>query len=249
MVAAMLRDGLVRILEDRLAALWLYGATAFGHPSPDVDAHAVLTEAPRPDEWVAIRALHRVLAQALPNGDDALDVWYIDLESARKSAMPVHLGPSRLIDNHWALHRAHWLAGRCVVLHGSSPDTVLVPPTWEEVETALRKDLPELKPSPYGVLQLCRIWASLETHDVVRSKLDSATWALLRLNEPLGDVVRAAARIYEGHPRAGDSDMMLDGFDGLMREVDTLLEPNMQNTSSLSPSPRALPTEGQSSPC
>ena len=38
----------------------------------------------------------------------------------------------RLRDKAWALHRAQWLAGHCVVLHGPEPADIVSAPTWAE---------------------------------------------------------------------------------------------------------------------
>ena len=47
-------------------------------------------------------------------------------------------------------------------------------------------------------LQLCRVLASLETQDVVRSKLDSGAWALTRLPNEGHPAIQTAMRVYSG---------------------------------------------------
>jgi len=54
----------------------------------------------------------------------------------------------RLRDKAWALHRAQWLAGHCVVLHGPEPADIVSAPTWAEHNA-------------YAVLNACRILRSL----------------------------------------------------------------------------------------
>jgi hypothetical protein len=62
----------------------------------------------------------------------------------------------------------------------------------------------------YGVLQLCRVLASLATRDVVRSKLDSGDWALSRLPGEAAPAIEAALRVYRGAALPGDDLLIRD---------------------------------------
>jgi hypothetical protein len=158
-----------------------------------------------------------------------LDVWYITLDDARKRKQPATVGPwgAGFRDAHWALHRAHWLAGACVVVHGLSPADVVPEPDWGELEAVLRREAEEADASreagsAYWTLQLCRVLASLETRDVVRSKLDSGEWALERLPPGCASIIHAARRYYSGVAMAGDVDLIkaeFPAFHGVIRPL------------------------------
>lgn len=198
-VAARVRNSLQELLGPDLAAIWRYGASVFGHPLIDIDLHILVRRQLTTEEWHAVKRLHEELAQETALGLDGLDFWYILLNDAHQGAKPKHLAPwcKGLIDRHWALHRAHWLAGRCEVVYGLEPSSVVPPPTWEELKITLAEELNEAEPGAYWVLQLCRVWASLATRDVVRSKLDSGSWALERLPSEHHAVIHAALHHYE----------------------------------------------------
>jgi hypothetical protein len=88
----------------------------------------------------------------------------------------------RAVDNSWALHRAHILAGRCIILHGPYPECVYQPPTWAELKEALYGELDFVEQHlsiypDYCILNLCRLVYSFETRDVVISKAAAAEWA------------------------------------------------------------------------
>ena len=122
-------------------------------------------------------------------------------------------------DEHWALHRAHWLAGRCEVIHGLHPGAVVLPPSWLELEAALRRELAAPEPSAYWVLQLCRVSASLLTRDVVRSKIDSGEWALEHLPREHHETVLAAIRRYRREARPDDQSTIKAGWPAFLAEV------------------------------
>ena len=128
--AARLRDGLVDLLGDDLAAVWLYGAPLFGPHFLDIDLHVLLKRPPTPKEGTTVRDLHERIERDVPEGAE-LDTWYILLDDALLASPPANVGPWNpgLRDGHWSLHRAHWLAGACVVVHGLSPAQVVPLPT------------------------------------------------------------------------------------------------------------------------
>lgn len=223
-VACRLRDLLIERLGSDVAAIWLYGATTFGHPAIDVDLHIVLERQLTPDEWNAVRTIHDHLVEMSSFPHEDLDFWYILLSDAKGSSNPRHLAPwaNGLMDEHWALHRAHWLAGQRKIIHGPDPENIAQPPTWQQLESTLRRELERpapSDPSPYWVLQLVRVWASLETRDVVRSKLDSAAWALERLPREYHAIVEAATRFYRRSFKSGDERLIADAFPMFLEEI------------------------------
>jgi hypothetical protein len=177
-------QGLQRILGDKLYGAYIYGAAAFPEdvPSGDIDFHVILTCALTEDERSVLEALHEELAQRFPPLGGELDGYYILLADARGETPPQSQMWSRATDNSWALHRAHILAGRHIVLHGPDPREIYSPPTWPQIEEALRGELDyvaqHLQDYPdYCILNLCRLIYSYETRDVVISKAAAAAWA------------------------------------------------------------------------
>lgn len=228
-VACKLRDLLVERLGSDVVAIWHYGAATFGHPAIDVDLHIVLKRQLTPDEWNAVAEMHDHLVKVSSFPPEDLDIWYILLSDATGSSNPRHLAPwaNGLVDEHWALHRAHWLAGRRKVIHGPDPAEIVQPPTWEQLESALRRELERpdpSDPSPYWVLQLARVWASLETRDVVRSKLDSAAWALERLPQQYHPIIEAAARFYRRSSEPDDERLIANNFPMFVEEITRRVE-------------------------
>jgi hypothetical protein len=220
-VARQLCNALEQLTGANLAAVWLYGASVFGHPSVDIDVHILLWEQLSANEWESVWNLHERIAKDASLPLEGLDFWYISMKAAGDRSNPVHLAPwtNGLTDNHWPLHRAHWLAGKVVVIYGLEPSAVVQPPTWDELEPVLRDELYMTTPSAYGVLQLCRVWASLETQDVVRSKLDSADWAVQRLDGKYEGIIRAAVRCYEGTQTPDDLEVIQYEFSDFLEEI------------------------------
>jgi len=220
-IARGVRQVLLHLARPDLAAIWLYGASVFGHPVVDVDMHILLRRELKPEEWKAVHEAHVRLAREFGLRLEDLDLWYISLQDAYRAEDPTHLAPwaPNLRDRHWALHRAHWLAGKCEVVYGLEPHDVVLRPTWEELEAVLRRELDVAEPSAYWVLQLCRVWASLATRDVVRSKIDSGRWALERLAPEHHDVVLAAVRAYQKNSLPGDGRLIRARFPALLAEV------------------------------
>jgi hypothetical protein len=201
-----LRRGLNEILGEDVAAVWLYGGSLFSSVALDIDLHILLARTPNESEGQEIRELHATTSNN-ERWVDEFDSWYVLLRDARRAEPPPNVGPWHpgVLDSHWSLHRAHWLAGACIVVHGVPPSEVVQPPTWDEIENTLREELKDeardggregAAASPYWTLQLCRVLASLETLDVVRSKLDSGAWALERLPAETHQIIKAAMRYY-----------------------------------------------------
>lgn len=183
-IGLALLDGLKSILGPKLHSLVIYGAAAFPEdvPTGDIDFHVVLTGPLTNAERAALETLHRDLGRRYPPLGVDMDGYYLLLVDARSSTPPLSEMWQRAVDTSWALHRAHILAGRCLVLYGPPPDEVYPPPTWPELEAALYSELDyvarHLHDYPdYCILNLCRLVYSFETRDVVISKAAAAAWA------------------------------------------------------------------------
>ena len=102
-------------------------------------------------------------------GCDDLDGRIISLEGGRDSEPALHLVRPGLPDKAGALHRAQWLAGHCVVLHGPEPADIVSAPTWAEHNA-------------YAVLNACRILRSLAEKHVVQSRWPrrNGLWGICR---------------------------------------------------------------------
>jgi hypothetical protein len=206
-VCRRLRDGLSRILGGDLVALWAYGAGVSPNPPSrlgDIDTHGILPGRCNRETAARIDALHSSLEAEY---DIEIDGWYVLLADAQKSDPPHHAFRPGLVDESWALHRAHLLAGRCAVIHGANPQAILPVPTWLELEQALQHELRFVEEhldsldsagvAPYAVLNCCRIAYSIESHNVVTSKHEAAVWALERLPGHWHQLIRAATRWYD----------------------------------------------------
>jgi len=214
-----------------LFALYVYGAITFPETEGvvDLDYHALLERSPTPAqaaEYVA--ACFRLGAEHAPWGVD-LDGWPILRTQAGGSEPPVHV-IAGIPDDSWALHRAHWLAGRCIVLWGPSPAEVVIAPTWAEVETDLRGELEFARRSPndaFAVLNACRVLHSFRVTDAVQSKFGSAAWALRHLPAEHYAAVRAALATYRGHAAEADGRVLARGRAPLFSLIDSKLARGM----------------------
>ncbi len=204
---------LVTALGSGLRALYLYGAVTFpeSEGTGDLDYHAIMSD-PVPD---AVRLAYEAARGRLASvpGCDDLDGWVISLDEARGSEPPLHLLQPGLRDKAWALHRAHWLAGHCVVLNGQDPAAVVLEPTWAEQRAGLEAELAFLRAAPaeddaYAVLNACRILRSLAERNVVQSKFGSAAWALEHLPATLRPAIEAALNVYRGTSTAADAEVL-----------------------------------------
>ncbi len=177
-------EGLKRALGDKLYAVYVYGASVFPETvaTGDVDFHVILENSLSDSEKEAILALHETLAIQFPPLGAELDAYYLLLEEAQQSELPTHQLQIDIVDDSWALHRAHILAGRCIVLHGPDPGTIFPVPTWAEIEEALAGELAYVEKHldqypDYCILNLCRLMYSHRTGDVVTSKAAAGAWA------------------------------------------------------------------------
>ena len=200
-----------RAFGATMHALYLYGAATFAESEGigDLDFHVILSAPPSHTERAAFTAACDRLAQR-PDCED-LDVWVISLQEARGSQLPQHLIKTTMHDKAWALHRAHWLAGRCVVIAGPSPASIVIAPDWPELRQGLADELDFAVRDQYdafAVLNSCRIVRSIADHDVVQSKFGSARWALEHLPAEHAGAIRAALNTYRGTATAADAAAM-----------------------------------------
>jgi hypothetical protein len=203
-------DGLRDALREKLCAVYVYGAVTFPETkhTGDVDFHVILASSPTAAESAALLALHERLAQAFPPLGAELDGYYILESAARGSTPPQHLLFPHLSDESFALHRAHMLAGRVLILYGPDPREIYAAPAWVELAKALDGELDyvaeHLRQYPaYCVLNLCRLMYSHETRDVVTSKAASAAWGIERL-PAWRSLIEAARRCYAHEDTAED---------------------------------------------
>lgn len=188
------------VLGERFAGLFVYGAACFP-PSPvsDFDAHVLLSGPFDDADRSAVKEMLGRLRDT-PGGDD-MDVWYVTLDEARSANPPqTQLRPG-FRDDSWALHRAHWHAGRFVLIRGTDPRDVVPVPTWDEIDASLQGELgyieDHLEDAPaFGVLNLCRVLYSYETRDVVIGKYQSALWAFGALPAEEHALIRSALEAY-----------------------------------------------------
>jgi len=179
--------GVRSVLQEKLYAVYIYGAVTFPETkhTGDVDFHAVLVAPPTEEERANLLQLHARLEREVPPVGTDLDGYYVLLDDARRAGRPRHLLFPEIVDESWALHRAHMLAGRVAVLHGPDPRTIFASPTRAELDEALDGEIDYVKRHladypGYCVLNLCRLLYSWETGDVVTSKAAATAWALER---------------------------------------------------------------------
>ena len=116
-----LRDQLLGILGDDLVAIWAYGGTTSapeGSRIGDLDTFVVVR---RSIDEATARAIEDAQATIGDQSGVDWDTWYVLEADARHPTPPRHAFRDRLSES-WAIDRAHWLAGRYVLLHGAEPD-------------------------------------------------------------------------------------------------------------------------------
>lgn len=217
---SLLLEELLSILRADLVALWAYGAGVFPNPPRrlvDVDLHALLARPPDAENVLRVRDAHDRVAREVGVEWDA---WYVLASEAETSRFPRHLlRETELRDEAWALHRAHWLAGRYVHLHGRHPEEVVSAPSWGELLEGLRLELAHLQrhvtagdndppEAAYAILNGCRILSSIETRNVVISKREASAWALEHLPPGWHEAIRAATRVYDAEEGPDDAGVL-----------------------------------------
>lgn len=238
---ARLRDALKEILGDDLAALWAHGGTIASAGqlyAGDLDTHVILAR--RPDEEMARHLDEAQDAIARELGVE-LDTWYILAQGARRSVPPRHAFREGRRDTSWALHRAHWLAGRYLLLHGPEPAEIVPAPTWAEIEPELSRELEHIerhvlegdtdpREATYAILNTSRILHTLEAGDAAISKREAGRWALEHLPDRWQPALHAAMRAHAGQATAEDVSILaseMAAFVALARErLPTLDQPS-----------------------
>jgi hypothetical protein len=214
-----LAQELEKALGENLIAMWLHGAATFDDRPKrlgDVDTHGVLANRPDRETAGLIEEIHE------SNGRQfgvEWDSWYILEREARGSRPPRHALLDNPPDHAWALHRAHWLAGQYVLLSGCAPSEIVQSPSWEDLKDSLRSELSYIEGlvedgrddpqhAAFAVWNASRIIYSARNHDVVISKRAAALWALGNLPAEWHPALRAAGRVYDGTPEAGDAPVL-----------------------------------------
>jgi hypothetical protein len=214
-----LRDELRAILGSNLAAMWAHGGTTFPdrpRRPGDLDAHVVLERSPDAPSSQSIQDAHERIGAE--HGVD-WDTWYVLAADARRSDSPPHAFLAGRRDTAWALHRAHWLAGRYVHLYGLKPGTIVPAPTWAELELDLRRELEHLErhvaeretdpnEATYAIFNGSRILHGVETGDVVISKRSAGAWALEHLPPRWHAAIHAAGRAYDAQATPEDAELL-----------------------------------------
>jgi hypothetical protein len=204
-----LREELVALLGDDLVAIWAHGgtvATEAPRTSADLDTYVIVRRPIDVTTAAAIDGIHDTTADELGVEWDA---WYVLEDDARTPEAPRHAFRSERRDTSWAIHRAHWLAGRYALVHGREPADVVPRASWAEVEADLDRELEHLErhvtegdtdpyEATYAILNGSRILRTLMTRDAAISKRSAGEWALEHLQERWHPALRAAIRTYDG---------------------------------------------------
>jgi hypothetical protein len=214
-----LRNELEAILGDDLVAMWAYGGTVAigGPPRPaDLDTY-VIVRRPIDDQTAeTIEGMHAIIAEHMGVEWDA---WYVLEDDARRPESPHHAYRPDRRDTSWAINRAHWLAGRYVLLCGREPAEIVPRPAWPQLEVDLDRELEHLEAhvaagdtdpyeATYAILNGSRILRALETGDVAISKREAGDWGLEHLPDRWHTALRAASRAYDNQASSEDTDLL-----------------------------------------
>jgi hypothetical protein len=226
-----LRDRLEKLLGDDLVAMWAHGGTLASKEPRDADLDTYVILAREPDAATA-KAIAQVHDTIESERGVELDAWYITADDAGASAPPPHAIREGRRDTSWAIHRAHWLAGRYWLLHGSPPAEIVAAPAWAEIASELDRELEHLEAhvaegdtdpyeATYAVLNGSRILHAVETRDVATSKHEAGEWALEHLPYRWHPLLQAALRNYDGKAAPHDDTVLATGmapFVAMVRE-------------------------------
>ena len=233
-----LRERLHVILGDDLVALWAHGGTTSRdrpRRAGDLDTYAVVGRPVDAQTAARIDDAHDVIA-----GENAVDwdAWYVLADDARRAESPRHAFREGRRDTSWAIHRAHWLAGRYVHLYGLEPGEIVPPPTWAEFEVDLRRELEHIErhvvegdtdpfEATYAILNGSRILHAVETGNVVISKRSAGSWALEHLPGRWHPAIHAAHRAYDAEATPDDAKVLSTAIGPFVAMVRKRL-PNLQ---------------------
>jgi Domain of unknown function (DUF4111) len=217
-----LRDELVGILADELIALWAYGARTFPDPPRslgDFDTFAIISGLPEQERAKRVQSMPEAMEQ---EHQATLDTKFVLAADAVGPERPALVWRQER-EEHWAFHRAHWLAGRYVLLHGHSPEELVVAPTSRELEEAVRLEIEHLErhvaagdddpyEASYAVLNGSRILYFDETGDAAISKRMAGEWALEHLPARWHEPLKAASRAYDGEASPHDAAVLREAM-------------------------------------
>lgn len=197
------------IFGEDLVSVIVYGSWAFEPDAPlgDLDCHLIVQSSAA--MTAARREEVRSLAASIERGTGVeLDLWCISSEDLTSAAPRDLLAPPNR-DHSWALHRAHWIAGRVRVVHGPPIEELVTAPSPEEIADGLRAELaycvdaavgrPATPVAAYIVRNCARIIASVRLRDPVRSKSESVAWALRNLPDDHHATLVAAEAVALGN--------------------------------------------------
>ena len=214
-----LRDQLRSILGTDLAAMWAHGgSTSVGDPSHlgDLDTYILVTRGPAE---AAARRLEEAEHDLARRHGIEWDTWYVRTDDAHGTDPPPHAWRDGRRDTSWAIHRAHWLAGRFVALHGPEPQTIVRPPSWDELRSELSRELEHIErhvlegdtdayEATYALLNGSRIVHAVDTGNVAISKGTAGRWALEHLPTRWHPALEAALRAYDGRATGDDIELL-----------------------------------------
>ncbi len=214
-----LRDRLRSTLGNDLVAMWAHGGTTSvgdAAHAGDLDTYVIVARQLDARTTRRIQEAHETTARV---HDFEWDAWYVLADDARHPDPPAHAWREGSRDTSWAIHRAHWLAGRYVHLHGVEPVDLVPAPTWDELIGELDRELEHVErhvvegdtdphEATYALLTGSRILHALATHDVAISKRAAGSWALEHLPARWHDALRAALRTYDGEGTAEDAGLL-----------------------------------------
>jgi hypothetical protein len=210
-----LRDALLSFLDRDLIAMWAHGGTVSTvepAPTADLDTYVILARKPTNATARQIEAAHEAIAH---DHEVEWDAWDVLADDARRADPPRHAWKQGRRDTSWAIHRAHWLAGLSVTLHGLEPSDVVPVPTREDLERDLSRELEHLErhvfegdtdplEATYAILKGSRILHTIETDNIAISKRAAGEWALEHLLDRWQPALRAALRAYAGRGTNAD---------------------------------------------
>ena len=216
---AGLRDRLLVLLGRDLVAVWAHGGTiSLADPAHGGDLDTYVIVARRPVQTTA-RRIEMVHDETAAEHGVEWDSWYVLADDARGSAQPRHAWHADRRDTSWAIHRAHWLAGRHATLHGPDPGELVPAPRWGELVSELDRELEHIErhvvegdtdpyEATYALLTGSRILHALATQDVTLSKRAAGAWGLEHLPDRWHAPLRAAIRTYEGAGTPADEQLL-----------------------------------------
>jgi coenzyme F420-0:L-glutamate ligase len=219
-VCDRLRSELLAIFGTDLFAVVTYGSWLFEPDQPlgDLDVHTIVSDrSAMTDERKA--SYEQMIAAIEADTGIEIDGWVL-AKTELDDAEPMDLVAPPVRDGAWPLHRAHWLAGRCRILHGPLPESWVAAPSASQIEDGLRHELAYCVRAAEGsgdqwpavhsyiIRNCCRILASVADGDPVRSKSESVRWALDNTPLERHASIGAAERVALGTADEADKELV-----------------------------------------